>query len=242
MEFFIRKNSTLPLLEVDLVKDGRLDYNYVKTNLDDAIIKFSMKNIDTDQYKVLNGLCELDVITNSIYYQFTKKNTLTTGRYMGEFSFQNDQGDIKLPLREVLYVTVLDSFSNSDFCCGPNVNVNPQPLPPTPAAPGIFYGKLISEILTESDISLLTFMNTYNPTNDYVTINSGVGYGYIVIPEDLTQPTGFRDSTGGCFGFNIPTNNIGTINLVDANGFTITYNIYRTYYSFNGQANIWMCN
>ena len=33
MEFFIRKKSTLPILEVDLVKDGGLDFNYVNTNL-----------------------------------------------------------------------------------------------------------------------------------------------------------------------------------------------------------------
>ena len=75
MEFFIRKNSTLPILEVDLVKDGGLDFNYKKSNLTDSTIYFSMKDIDTQVYKVLNGVCVVNQETNSVYYQFTKKNT-----------------------------------------------------------------------------------------------------------------------------------------------------------------------
>ena len=118
MEFFIRKKSTLPILEVDLVKDGRLDFNYVNTNLNGYTIYFSMKNIDTQVYKVLKGVCVLDPETNSIYYQFTKKNTVNNGRFICEFSFSGDQGTVILPLRNNLYVNVLESFSDSDFCCG----------------------------------------------------------------------------------------------------------------------------
>jgi hypothetical protein len=81
MEFFIRKNATLPVLEINLFKDGRLDYNYQNTNLTGATI---------------------------------------TSRYMAEFNITTDQGTITLPLRDKIYVTVLDSFVNSDFCCGFN--------------------------------------------------------------------------------------------------------------------------
>ena len=31
MEFNIRKGATLPYIEVDLIKDGRTDYNYTQT-------------------------------------------------------------------------------------------------------------------------------------------------------------------------------------------------------------------
>jgi hypothetical protein len=49
-----------------------------------------------------------------------KKNTSKTSRYMAEFNITTDQGTITLPLRDKIYVTVLDSFVNSDFCCGFN--------------------------------------------------------------------------------------------------------------------------
>ena len=73
MEFFIRKNSTLPILEIDLIKDGRLDFNYINSNLNGSTIYFSMKDIDTQDYRVLNGVCTLDISTNAVYYTFTKK-------------------------------------------------------------------------------------------------------------------------------------------------------------------------
>jgi hypothetical protein len=136
----------------------------------------------------------------------------------------------------------LDSFSNSDFCCGPNQNVNPEPIPPMPAAPGIYYGKVDKTSITNIDVSSLTFENTNQGGNLYVTVDIGIGYGYILVPTSISQPTGFRDSTGGCYGFNIPINNVGTINLVDTNGFLVTYNIYRTFNKFNGEVNIWLCS
>jgi hypothetical protein len=131
MEFFIRKNSTLPIIEIDLIKDGRLDFNYINSNLSGSTIYFSMKDIDTQVYKVLNGVCVVNQETNSVYYQFTKKNTLRTGRFICEFSFNNSQGVINLPLRDSLYVTILDSFSDSNFCCvGGNIPFIPIPSTP----------------------------------------------------------------------------------------------------------------
>lgn len=237
MEFFIRKNSTLPVLEVNLVKDGRLDFNYINSNLTNSTIYFSMMDVETGVYKIINGVCELNQETNSVYYQFTKKNTLRTGRYLCEFSFGTDQGIINLPLKDKLYVSVNESFSDSNFCCGVNQNVKPQPAPP-----GIYYGKVNSTGITSGDISLLTFVNKSSGEGYYVTQPQGNGYGYILIPNYLSQPNGFRDSTSGCFGNNVPINNIGTIKIYDTNGVLITYNIYRTFFSFGGQVNIWLCS
>jgi hypothetical protein len=117
MEFFIKKNATLPILEVNLIKDGRLDYNYIKTNLSGNTIYFNMMDVDNDFYKVANGISIYDSSNYSIYYQFTKKNTNKTGRYYGEFTIINDQGTVILPLREKIFITVLDSFVDPDFCC-----------------------------------------------------------------------------------------------------------------------------
>ncbi len=242
MEFNIKKKSTLPYIEVSVIKDGRTDYNFIGTNLTDSTIYFYMKDVETGVYKIAKGSASFSPENNSIYYQFSKKNTGDIGRYEGEFKIETDQGIIDLPLKEKLFINVLDSFSNSDFCCGPNQNINPVPIPPTPAAPGIYYGKVNKDSITNIDISSLTFENTDEGGDLYVGVDPGLGYGYILVPITISQPTGFRDSTMGCNGFNIPTNNIGTINLFDENGFLVTYNVYRTFNKFNGSVNIWLCS
>jgi hypothetical protein len=240
MEFNIKKKSTLPFIQVSMNKNGNTDYNYNNTNLSESTIYFYMKDVDSGNYKIAKAVATYSSEDNSIYYQFSKKNTGNTGRYEGEFKIETSQGIIDLPLKDKIYINVLDSFSDSDFCCAPSQNNNP--IPPKPAAPGIYYGKVNSESITNMDVSSMTFLTTSSGNNFYVTQPAGIGYGYILVPITISQPTGFRDSTIGCNGFNIPTNNIGTINLVDTNGFLVTYNIYRTYYNFNGEVNIWMCN
>jgi len=118
MEFNIRKNATLPYLEVSLLKDGRTDYNNFNTDLSTSIIYFYMKDVETNFYKIAKGVSIYSQENNSIYYQFTKKNTSKIGRYEGEFRVWNEQGEITLPLREKLFINILDSISISDFCCG----------------------------------------------------------------------------------------------------------------------------
>ena len=240
MEFNIKKKSTLPFIEVNMIKDGGNDYKFNGADLLTSTIYFYMKDVETGVYKIAKAIALYNKENNSIYFQFSKKNTGNTGRYEGEFKIETDQGIIDLPLKEKIYINVLESFSDSGFCCGPSQNNNP--IPPKPAPSGIYYGKVNNTTITNMDVSNMTFLTTSSGNNFYITQPSGVGYGFILIPIDITQPTGFRDSTVGCNGFNIPTNNIGTINLVDTNGFLVTYNIYRTYYSFNGEVNIWMCN
>ena len=122
MEFNIRKGATLPFIEVNLIKDGRTDYNYVGTNLSGNTIYFYMKNVETGFYKISNSIATFSTIDNTIYYQFTKKNTNTVGRYEGGFKIYTDQGLIELPLRNKIFINVLESISNVDFCCGKNKN------------------------------------------------------------------------------------------------------------------------
>ena len=117
----------------------------------------------------------------------------------------------------------------------------PTPSPGAPESPKIYWGKFSGSSITSADTTSLSSGYTNNPTNSYRTLLSGSGYGYIVIPIGLTQPTQFRDSVSGCLGDNIPFNNIGQIIIVDANGFAITYNVYRTFFPFTGAVNVWMC-
>lgn len=259
MEYFIRKNSTLPILEVNLVKDGRNDFNYINTNLSGNTIYFSMKDYETGIYKVANGICTYSETNNSIYYQFTKKNTKTIGRFEGEFDVYTEQGLIKLPLPDKIYINILDSFSNSEFCCGPNKNSGTIPIPTLPPSPtptptpsptpsptplpsdGIYYGKNVSPTISPAVVATLTFDNRTSVVNTYVNIPQGNGYGYILIPTGYTQPSNFVISTNGCDGLTLPTDNIGQIVVNDINNTPITYNVYRTFYNINGQISAWMC-
>ena len=52
--FFIRKNSQLPILQMKIINDGRNDYKKIFEELENAAITFSMLNIETGRYKVFN--------------------------------------------------------------------------------------------------------------------------------------------------------------------------------------------
>ena len=121
----------------------------------------------------------------------------------------------------------------------PTITPTPSPLP---SLPGIYYGKFNNTTITSADTGSLTFVTTNDITNTYVTFPTGNGYGYVLIPITLPQPSDFKDSNTVCTGNDVPTNNIGTVVVLDANGFAITYNVYRTFYSFNGQLLCWLCS
>ena len=86
--FFIRKNSELPVLKMKVINDGRSDYKKIFDNLENAAVTFSMKEIGCSscKYKVYNKTGLVIPVTNNdcgteieyyIGYKFTKKNTDT---------------------------------------------------------------------------------------------------------------------------------------------------------------------
>ncbi len=126
----------------------------------------------------------------------------------------------------------------------PTNTITPTPSvsPLGPESPKIYYGKFSGTSITSGDTSLLSSGYTSNPTNSFVSITSGFSYGYILIPTGLTQPSEFRNSNVGCSGNIIPFNNIGTIIIVDANGYSITYNVYRTFFQITDGFDVWLCS
>lgn len=54
MDFFIKKGNSLPILLMDVIKDGRTD-SYLKfyNELDNANIRFSMKNEENGTQKII---------------------------------------------------------------------------------------------------------------------------------------------------------------------------------------------
>jgi len=126
MEFYIKKGATLPLLKMQIVKDGRSDYHKFMDLIETSTILFSMIDADTGIPKFLskpagfvskNFLNEASPTEYYFYYQFTAKDTNKAGRYEGEFLLRNEQGNLIVPLREKLYITIQDSFISDRACC-----------------------------------------------------------------------------------------------------------------------------
>jgi hypothetical protein len=125
MEFFIKKNASLPILKMQVVKDGRSGYQQLMQDLEVSAIYFSMVDMTNGIPKIIDapcGIVPIDLPAGSppeyyIYFQFNSRDTNTTGRYKGEFLIKNDEGNLILPLREEIYINVQDSFSAIDPCC-----------------------------------------------------------------------------------------------------------------------------
>ena len=125
MEFFIKKNATLPLLKMQVVNDGRSDYKTFMESLEVSTIYFSMVNIENGIYKILSDTASIVpiILTNGaepeyyIYYQFSSNGTNKVGRYKGEFLIKNDEGNLILPIREELFINIQPSFISETACC-----------------------------------------------------------------------------------------------------------------------------
>lgn len=125
--FNIRKNSTLPILKLKLINDGRLTYRTIYDRLENAAITFSMMD-DKGIYKVFNKQGLLIPVDKEICpedgeyylgYEFDLKDVNVSGTFKAEFKidFLDNGESLIVPIREDLYVTVLDSFTKSKIVC-----------------------------------------------------------------------------------------------------------------------------
>lgn len=127
--FFIKKNSQLPILQMKLINDGRNEYKKIFEDLENAAITFSMMNTETGRYKVFNQPGLIIPIENEgcIYeqqeyylgYKFKKSEVNLAGVYKGEFKIDlfSDGCSLILPIYEDLFINVMDSFVNSKIVC-----------------------------------------------------------------------------------------------------------------------------
>jgi len=124
MEFFIKKNATLPILKLQVVKDGRSDYNSFMDMIEESSIFFSMTNVETGIPKISTssaGFVEKVLLDPNaepeyyIYYQFKPQDTNKTARYEAQFLLRNSQGVLILPIREQLFINVQESFIAEDL-------------------------------------------------------------------------------------------------------------------------------
>ena len=122
-EFYIKKGAVLPTLRMELIEDGRHDYNKFHELIQSADITFTMVNRETGVTKVArvpayikereDGGCVEQYV---ICYDWRPHDTKEEGTYLGEFNIQfgevkNDEydypsGNLIMPIREDLLITI----------------------------------------------------------------------------------------------------------------------------------------
>jgi hypothetical protein len=126
MNFFIKRGATLPVLKLQIVKDGRAGYQQLMEDLEVSTIYFTMINTETGIPKIVSAPCSIvalilpeDGATTEyyIYFKFSERDTNTVGRYTGQFLIKNDEGNLILPIREELYINIQESFISDNACC-----------------------------------------------------------------------------------------------------------------------------
>jgi len=119
MEFHINKNSTLPILKLELIRDGRNDYQKFHEKIQNANIYFTMTDVITGVKRIAKKLANIQLVLPQsdcvgeefyIIYQFSKKETSHVGRYVGQFEieFLDGTGTLIAPIREELFLNVLE--------------------------------------------------------------------------------------------------------------------------------------
>jgi hypothetical protein len=222
MEFFIKKNATLPVLKLQVVKDGRSDYDSFMKTIELSAIFFSMVDSNSGIPKISSrpaGFVEKTFLEPNaepeyyIYYQFTSKDTNRVGSYEGQFMLRNDDGVLILPIREKLYINVQESYIADDLeydscytsvfpCCvnGPTtamtINLSLNSIV-TSGSVIVDYVVTSSEVLTQQ--LSLGFTNTLGQITgtgititSAITINSGSTIGY----TQITTTNDYTDLDG----------------------------------------------
>ena len=128
MTFFIKKNSSLPLLVYELTDNILNRYNITDDMLENCAVTFSMINSETGVFKIANVPAKLNIETPNksftefkkynLYYQFRTKDTNKIGNYEAEFvvDFLENcgAGKLKLPVDDKITVVVSDSITKTD--------------------------------------------------------------------------------------------------------------------------------
>tara|TARA_R110000782_G_scaffold244079_1_gene330829 strand:- start:11930 stop:12301 length:372 start_codon:yes stop_codon:yes gene_type:complete len=118
MEFHINKNSTLPVLKLELIKDGRNDFSKFYEKVENSTVTFTMIDIVTGVIKIGKASATFEQVLPEncvgeefyITYKFPAKHTAVAGRYLGKFelTFFDGSGNLIVPIRENLYINILD--------------------------------------------------------------------------------------------------------------------------------------
>jgi len=208
MEFFIRKNSTLPLLKLQVVKNGRLDYNNFMSLIEQSALFFSMVDVESGVAKIVSrpaGFVEkTNVDPNAdpeyyLYYQFQNRDTNRVGRYEGQFMLRSSDGVLILPIREKLYINVQESYIADDLEYD-SCYISEFPCCVNRPTTAITINLNIVSVVTVSSVKVDYIVTSSDILTDTLTLNFTNTLGQLV-GTGLTISTGITINAGSNIGF-----------------------------------------
>lgn len=124
--FFIKKDSTLPVLKYPLTQHTMEQYDITPDMLENVGVTFSMTEADTGLYRIANVAGNLVVNNNrpeypdevqyTLTYKFKLPQTRKAGRYLGEFKLDflgENCGKITLPTQNQINIQISDSSTKT---------------------------------------------------------------------------------------------------------------------------------
>lgn len=124
-QFNIVQNATLPYLEMEVINDGRHNFNKIYVALQAADVTFNMIDNNNGIKRIVNKKCNIVPIEDNgciekvkVQYQWCKNDTREKGQFKGYFkvSFKDDivmedmmfpKGDLIVPIAEELIINVI---------------------------------------------------------------------------------------------------------------------------------------
>ena len=107
---------------MQIVQDGRNDFNSFHDKLANSSIYFSMKDVKTGIPKILNANANIVAKTPTsvnapteyyIYYKWKSRDVNKVGRFEGQFIIyfhEQNCSELIVPIREDLFINITDSF------------------------------------------------------------------------------------------------------------------------------------
>ena len=125
-EFYLRPSSLNPLLRMELINDGRYDFNksLFDNALQDSVVTFSMRNAETGILKIAKQKAEIVLAKSEgceekyiVQYRWKEREVKEPGVYEGwfEIKFNGDlteegveypKGNLKIPVEEPLLIYI----------------------------------------------------------------------------------------------------------------------------------------
>lgn len=125
-EFYINKNSLLPHLRMELINDGRHDFNKFYEAIQNSEVTFSMTDVNNGIMKIANAKALVVPRENDgcieefvIVYEWKVRDTKQSGIYRGQFkiNFKSDLvngehtypvGELIMPIQNELIIYIMD--------------------------------------------------------------------------------------------------------------------------------------
>ena len=124
-QFNIVQNATLPYLEMEVINDGRHNFDKIYIALQAADVTFNMIDNNNGIKRIVNKKCNIVPIEDNgciekvkVQYQWNKYDTKEKGQFKGYFkvTFKDNivmeditfpKGDLIVPIAEELIINVL---------------------------------------------------------------------------------------------------------------------------------------